>query len=156
MKRLKEELGEVEHKIGEPCNECGTPLTDTHLCAAKEAAAKRLADAGATLRTEHGKFTAASATLAEAEGALETHRKAMHDPSALTAERAKLAEITNRIASLGAGATAFAVIFPEPDRTTMGQIAGDLAIDDARDREAALKLPQRWNTCIAWQDDASV
>jgi adenylate cyclase len=54
--------------------------------------------------------------------------------------RSKLAEIINRIASLGAGATAFAVIFPEPDRTTMGQIAGDLAIEDARDREAALKL----------------
>src|SRR2546423_5424080 len=100
VKRLKEELGEVEHKIGEPCNECGTPLTDTHLCAAKEAAAKRLADAGATLRTEHGKFTAASATLAEAEGALETHRKAMHDTSALTAERAKLAEIVNKNAAV--------------------------------------------------------
>jgi adenylate cyclase len=54
--------------------------------------------------------------------------------------RSRLAAITNRLTELGAGATAFAVIFPEPDRTTMQQIAGDLAIEDARDRELALKL----------------
>ncbi len=54
--------------------------------------------------------------------------------------RSRLAEITNRLAALGAGATGFAMIFPEPDRTTIGAIAGDLAIEDARDREAALKL----------------
>ena len=54
--------------------------------------------------------------------------------------RTRLAAVTNRLAELGAGAVSFAVIFAEPDRTTVSQMAGDLAIEDPREREAAMKL----------------
>lgn len=54
--------------------------------------------------------------------------------------RTRMAALTNRLAELGAGAVAFAVIFAEPDRTALKQIATDLAIEDKQDRELALKL----------------
>jgi adenylate cyclase len=54
--------------------------------------------------------------------------------------RTRLAAMTNRLAELGAAATAYAVIFPEPDRTTPAQIAGDLQKADVPDRELTLAL----------------
>lgn len=54
--------------------------------------------------------------------------------------RTRLATITNRLAELGAAVTAYAVIFPEPDRTTPKQIAGDLQKTDVPDRELTLSL----------------
>lgn len=54
--------------------------------------------------------------------------------------RTRLATITNRLAELGAAVTAFAVIFPEPDRTTPKQIAGDLQKTDVPDRELTMAL----------------
>ncbi len=54
--------------------------------------------------------------------------------------RTRLAAITNRLAELGAGVTAFAVIFPEPDRTTPKQLVGDLQKADLPDRELTMAL----------------
>ena len=54
--------------------------------------------------------------------------------------RTRLAAIVNRLADLGAGAVAFAVLFPEPDRSTLRQVTSDLAIEDKQERELALKL----------------
>jgi adenylate cyclase len=54
--------------------------------------------------------------------------------------RTRLAAIVNRLTELGAGAVAFAVIFPEPDRTTLKQLGSDIAIEDRQERELALKL----------------
>lgn len=57
--------------------------------------------------------------------------------------RTRLAAITNRLAELGAGATAFAMIFPEPDRTTPKQMIEDLQRTDLPDRELTLSLLAR-------------
>src|SRR5436190_15076945 len=54
--------------------------------------------------------------------------------------RSRLAAIGNRLTELGAGGVAFAVLFPEPDRTTLKQMSGDLAIEDPQERELAMKL----------------
>jgi adenylate cyclase len=54
--------------------------------------------------------------------------------------RTRLAAITNRLAELGAGVAAFAVIFPEPDRTTPKQLVGDLEKTDLPDRERTMAL----------------
>jgi adenylate cyclase len=54
--------------------------------------------------------------------------------------RTRLAAVTNRLAELGAGAIVFAVIFPEPDRTTPKQLLGDLQQVDVPDREKAAAL----------------
>jgi adenylate cyclase len=54
--------------------------------------------------------------------------------------RTRLAAITNRLAELGAGATAFAVIFAEPDRTSPKQIAEGLQGSDVPDRERTAAL----------------
>ena len=54
--------------------------------------------------------------------------------------RSRLAAISNRLAELGAGATAFAVLFPEADRTNLGQIASELDLPDEADRALAKKL----------------
>src|SRR5690349_3695647 len=51
--------------------------------------------------------------------------------------RTRLAALTDRLAELGAGAIGFAVIFAEPDRTSVSQMAGEIAIEDPADREAA-------------------
>lgn len=57
--------------------------------------------------------------------------------------RTRLAAITNRLAELGAGATAFAVIFPEPDRTTPKQMVEELQKSDLPERELTLSLLAR-------------
>ncbi|MDQ8727939.1 adenylate/guanylate cyclase domain-containing protein [Bradyrhizobium sp. LHD-71] len=57
--------------------------------------------------------------------------------------RTRLATITNRLAELGAGAVAFAVIFPEPDRTTPKRIAGDLQASDVPERDLTMALLAR-------------
>ena len=54
--------------------------------------------------------------------------------------RTRLAAVTNRLAELGAGAIAFAVIFPEPDRTTPKLLLGDLKQVDIPDRDKAEAL----------------
>jgi adenylate cyclase len=54
--------------------------------------------------------------------------------------RARLAAISNRLAELGAASVAYAVLFPEPDRTTLRQMSADLGIEDKQEREVALKL----------------
>jgi adenylate cyclase len=54
--------------------------------------------------------------------------------------RTRLAAVTNRLAELGAGAVAFAVIFPEPDRTSPKQLLGDLQKAEGPDRDRAVAL----------------
>lgn len=54
--------------------------------------------------------------------------------------RTRLASIVNRLAELGAAVTTFAVIFPEPDRTTPKRIAGDLQASDLPDRDLTMAL----------------
>jgi adenylate cyclase len=54
--------------------------------------------------------------------------------------RTRLAAVTNRLAELGAGAAAFAVIFPEPDRTSPKQLLGDLQKAEGPDRDRAAAL----------------
>jgi adenylate cyclase len=54
--------------------------------------------------------------------------------------RTRLAAVTNRLAELGAGAAAFAVLFPEPDRTSPKQLLGDLQKAEGPDRDRAAAL----------------
>ncbi len=54
--------------------------------------------------------------------------------------RTRLAALTNRLTELGAGAIAFAVIFPEPDRTAPRQLLGDLQKAEGPDRDRAVAL----------------
>lgn len=54
--------------------------------------------------------------------------------------RTRLASIVNRLNELGAAVTTFAVIFPEPDRTTPKRLAGDLKETDVPDRDLTMAL----------------
>lgn len=54
--------------------------------------------------------------------------------------RTRLAEVTNRLAELGAGAVSYAVIFPEPDRTSPRRLLDDLQKAEGVDRDRATAL----------------
>ena len=54
--------------------------------------------------------------------------------------RTRLAAISNRLTELGAGATAYAMIFAEPDRTTPKRIASELQGSDVPNRDTTIAL----------------
>lgn len=95
LTRFQGELKNVEHKIGCPCDECGRPMTEAELGAAKKAAADRVEEANLQLADAKSKLTAADKLATEKALAAATYQKQMTDTSQVSAERAqKQAELT--------------------------------------------------------------
>lgn len=86
----KTELAGIQHKIGCPCDECGRPLTEAEMAAAKAAAQKKLDD----IVTEHsGHMAAYKAAQIAAQEALQRRdafQASMTDVSKLSTQRGLL------------------------------------------------------------------
>jgi len=102
----KAEVGETDHKIGCPCDECGRPLTAAEIAPVKAARESRVASLARDfhlIRDEAAAALEAHKTLAEN---LETFRASMTDASSLVAvskslndQRAEILTMTAQLAS---------------------------------------------------------
>lgn len=88
--RFRRELQNVEHKIGCACSECGRPVTEAELGAAKKVASERVTEAEAAL-TVAQKNAADAKTIATAKaGEATKYQSSMTDTSQVSAERARI------------------------------------------------------------------
>ena len=89
IKELKAEKENVTDKIGQPCPECGTPMTEDHLHAAKQQVGRKLAKAALQMTAERDEHSKAAEVAKNAKDSLEAHRASMRDPSKLANELLK-------------------------------------------------------------------
>lgn len=82
----KQALEDVTNAIGTSCGDCGTIMTEEHVCTARDNANKRLTRAASTLRAQQGEHVSAVSLAEDAQTALSAFRSAMRDPSKLAAE----------------------------------------------------------------------
>jgi DNA repair exonuclease SbcCD ATPase subunit len=86
----KKVVGEVDHKVGCPCDDCGRPLTASEIAPARKSASDRVAKLAQEFNAT--KATARDAVVAQtsATDALEAFRASMTDVSTTSAQRASL------------------------------------------------------------------
>jgi len=89
LSRFQAELANVQHKIGCPCDECGRPMTEAELGAAKKAAGDRVEEANMELADAKKKVAAATKLVEETEVAAKAFQSKMTDTSQVSAERAQ-------------------------------------------------------------------
>ncbi|WP_456868387.1 AAA family ATPase [Galbibacter sp. BG1] len=90
LQRLTAELTGIQHKVGCPCNECGRPMTENELGAAKKSVSDKIAHSTKIRDEAKAELTKEQQKIADAQKAASDFQATMTDTSKVTQERAQI------------------------------------------------------------------
>jgi len=90
LQRLTAELTGIQHKVGCPCNECGRPMTENELGAAKKSVNEKIEHSTKIRDEAKAELIKEQRKIADAQKAVSDFQATMTDTSKVTQERAQI------------------------------------------------------------------